>query len=153
MVFLELFTGFWGKSMAQVNSAADTPSVEASAKKATVVKEAPPTGAKDDRRAWQRFMLESPANITLQVSGHDDFEDIELVDVSLGGFRLQFDHDLPPGSDIAIDHPTAGTMRGKLAWQSGGNIGVRMIEDGNRRTYLLRLISMILHNEVRVASV
>lgn len=139
--------------MAQINSATNMPSLEASTEKVASDEEAPRAGANDDRRAWQRFMLESPASITLQVSGHDDFEDIELVDVSLGGFRLHFDQELPPGSEIAIDHPTAGTMRGELAWQSGGNIGVRMIEDGNRRTYLLRLISMILHNEVRVASV
>ena len=139
--------------MAQINSATNMPSVQASTEKVASDEEAPRAGANDDRRAWQRFMLESPASITLQVSGHDDFEDIELVDVSLGGFRLHFDQELPPGSEIAIDHPTAGTMRGELAWQSGGNIGVRMIEDGNRRTYLLRLISMILHNEVRVASV
>ncbi len=105
----------------------------------------------DDRRSWQRFMLESPASITLQVPGCDDFEKVKLVDVSLGGFRLNFDQELPEGSDIAIDHPTAGTMRGKLAWQADGDIGIHMLEDGNRRTYLLRLISMILHSEVRVA--
>ncbi|TQV79259.1 PilZ domain-containing protein [Denitrobaculum tricleocarpae] len=153
--------------MAQVNSAADMRFSNAASKDLASEKPGPRGSSAhdssahdssaedssiDDRRSWQRFMLESPASITLQVSGHDNFEDVELVDVSLGGFRLHFDHDLPPGSEVAIDHPTAGTMRGKLAWQTGGDIGIHMMEDDNRRTYLLRLISMILHNEVRVTS-
>ncbi len=148
--------------MAQVNSAADMRFSNASSKH-LASEESGPRGSSaddsspedssiDDRRSWQRFMLESPASITLQVSGHDAFEEVELVDVSLGGFRLHFDQDLPPGSEVAIDHPTAGTMRGKLAWQAGGDIGVHMVEDDNRRTYLLRLISMILHSDVRVTS-
>lgn len=141
--------------MAQVNSAADRHSTrissqEVASEEPVAAGSAPDDMSAEDRRSWQRFMLEAPASITLQVPGYDVFEGIELVDVSLGGFRLNFDQDLPPGSEVAIDHPTAGTMRGRLAWQAGGNIGVHMLEDDNRRTYLLRLISMILHSEVRV---
>lgn len=139
--------------MAQVNSATDMRSSATTStvsKRRTAQRDAPDDIAADDRRSWQRFMLEAPADITLQVPGHDDFEKVQLIDVSLGGFRLHFEQDLPPDSELAIDHPTAGTMRGKLAWQSGGDIGIHMLEDDNRRTYLLRLISMILHSEVRV---
>lgn len=141
--------------MARVSSATDMRSSEAASSASGergAKGNAPDDIIADDRRSWQRFMLESPARITLQVPGCDDFEKVKLVDVSLGGFRLYFDHDLPAGSEIAIDHPTAGTMRGRLAWQSDDHIGIHMLEDSNRRTYLLRLISMILHSEVRVSS-
>lgn len=106
----------------------------------------------EERRAWQRFILEAPASISLQVPGHDVFNEIELVDVSLGGFRLRFEGDVPTGSEVEIDHPVAGSMRGELAWQSGGDIGIRMLDDDNRRMYLLRLISMILHSESHSAA-
>lgn len=144
--------------MAQVNTAEDLTSTEFSS--GNIESEQTETDATDanhsafeDRRVWQRFMLEEPAHITLNVEGQDSYDGIALVDISLGGFRLHFDGELPSGSDVAISHPTAGTMRGRLAWQAGGDIGIRMLDDENRRTYLLRLISMILHNEMQVAAI
>lgn len=144
--------------MAQVNTAEDLTSTDFSS--GTFESEqAEPEGASmddsafEDRRVWQRFLLEEPAHITLNVEGYDSYDQVALVDISLGGFRLQFDQDLPQGSDVAICHPTAGTMRGRLAWQTDGDIGVRMLDDENRRTYLLRLISMILHSEMQVAAI
>ncbi len=144
--------------MAQVNTAEDlTRHEQASGPFESEATEHLETSDEDsafeDRRAWQRFILEEPAQITLQIEGLSSVEQVPLLDVSLGGFRLHFDRDLPRGSDVAICHPTAGTMRGRLAWQADGDIGVRMLDDENRRTYLLRLISMILHSEIQVAAV
>ncbi len=143
--------------MAQVNTAEDLTSTEFSSgnlesEQLESEAENPDNAAFEDRRVWQRFLLEEPARITLNVDGQEPYDGIALVDISLGGFRLQFDEDLPRGSDVAISHPTAGTMRGRLAWQTDGDIGIQMLDDENRRTYLLRLISMILHNDMQVAA-
>ena len=144
--------------MAQVSTAVDLTSTEYSSadfesENAAYDDEASIEADTDDRRVWQRFLLEDPAHITLTVEGRDAYDKVALVDVSLGGFRLQFNGDLPRDSDVAICHPTAGTMRGRLAWQRGGDIGIRMLDDDDRRTYLLRLISLILHSEVQVEAV
>ncbi|WP_282608348.1 PilZ domain-containing protein [Pelagibius sp. Alg239-R121] len=149
--------------MARVNTAIDLTSTKLSSEEVAPAQTSSDHGTEneqsasylsdEDRRAWQRFMLEDPAHITLQVAGRDAFERVPLVDVSLGGFRLHLTEELPHDSEVAVCHPTAGTMRGRLAWQTDSDIGIRMLDDENRRTYLLRLISMILHSEIQVEAV
>jgi hypothetical protein len=146
-----------GNIMGQVDMVTDPrlakpASTDPSSKEAASEEVSPEEIPGDDRRAWQRFMLEDRACITLEVEGGAHYNDVELIDISLGGFGLKFAGELPENASIAICHPTAGKMIGRLAWQKDQTIGVRMQDDENRRIYLLRLVSMILHSEMQVAA-
>lgn len=109
-------------------------------------------GASQERRAWQRFVLERGAYLALEIEDDGCREEAELLDISLGGLRLRIDRELPAGVQLTIHHSSAGRMRGRLAWQRDGSIGICMSGDEKRRTYLLRLINMILHSELQVAA-
>lgn len=78
-----------------------------------------PTG--EERRAQRRFetIVESP--LLVLAKGREHLA--RVTNFSLGGLGIELDVDLPPDSEIEIDHPVAGRMAGICRWRGDGLTG------------------------------
>lgn len=72
-----------------------------------------------DRRAYERTELALPA--FLQANG--ERHPVHLVDVSVGGGKLNCAVDLPVGSSIVLDCGTLGRPA-VVRWQNAGAVGI-----------------------------
>lgn len=72
------------------------------------------------KRSARRVSVETPSRLR-----HGDFRltEVELTNLSFGGFCAHCQVDLEPGDYVSIDLPDIGLVRAKVAWCHGGQMG------------------------------
>ncbi len=98
-----------------------------------------------DRRNWVRFDLDQDVSLTA-LAGRIVYE-CQLEDISLGGARIRLEGRLPQGSEILLQHRSAGDMRGTCVWQRNGALGVAFLPPARELEHLLQCISLILNTD------
>ncbi len=78
----------------------------------------------DDRRKNKRYLLDEAPPITATSGGR--LYSCRILDVSMDGVRLRFEHDIPKGNVVALEHPAAGTLCGVCVWRDSDSMGVEL---------------------------
>jgi hypothetical protein len=82
------------------------------------------------RRAEERFALGETASC--------NFNELDVpcrvLDLSPGGAKLQFDHELTAaqGTEVAVELDGIGELKGRIVWAAKGNAGIRFAGLGER---------------------
>jgi hypothetical protein len=72
------------------------------------------------KRSARRVDVETPSRLR-----HGDFRqaEVQLANLSFGGFCAKCQLQLEPGDFVSIDLPDIGLVRAKIAWCHGGRLG------------------------------
>ena len=86
----------------------------------------PATNARDapDRRTRHRLNLSESAAISLICGGRRLA--CRVANLSLSGLGLDFAGEPPELGAVALQHPTAGRLEGRVVWTGGSRAGVEL---------------------------
>ncbi len=96
----------------------------------------------EESRRHNRIDVAKQAPLTAMSGGQTYTCFVE--DISLGGLKLRFEDKVPQGKVIAIDHPVAGTLCGRIAWREGKSAGMELQVPSSDLERVLRCICLIL---------
>ncbi len=96
----------------------------------------------DDRRKNKRYLLDESPPITATSGGR--LYSCRILDVSMDGVRLRFEHDIPKGNVVALEHPSAGTLCGVCVWRDADSMGVELQLPRRELERLLKCICLVL---------
>lgn len=96
----------------------------------------------EDRRKTKRYHLDEQQPITATAGGR--LYTCKILDVSMDGVRLHFEHDIPKGNVIALEHPAAGTLCGVCVWRDADSMGVELQLPKRELERLLKCICLVL---------
>jgi hypothetical protein len=96
----------------------------------------------EDRRKSKRYLLDEQQPITAISGGR--LYSCRILDVSMDGVRLRFEHRIPKGNVVALEHPAAGTLCGLCVWRDAGSMGVELQLPKRELERLLKCICLVL---------
>ena len=68
--------------------------------------------------------------------GQDQYH-CTILNLSLGGAKIQLSDPLEPGTSISLDIPAVSTLEGRLSWQKYGYVGIQFtMHPGEVRSFL-----------------
>lgn len=76
-----------------------------------------------ERRSWDRFAVEGGTIVHADVDGQK--YECALIDISMGGARLQTADPIPLNSKVSILRNEIGELSGECVWQSSAMVGIR----------------------------
>ena len=96
----------------------------------------------EDRRKTKRYLLDEQKPITATSGGR--LYTCRILTVYLDGVRLRFEHDIPKGNVLALEHPSAGTLCGVCVWRDAETMGVELQLPKGELERLLKCICLVL---------
>lgn len=97
---------------------------------------------REESRRHNRIEVSKQVSLTA-ISGGQTYT-CYVEDISLGGLKLRFEDKVPQGKVIAIDHPVAGTLCGRIAWREGKFVGMELQVPSSDLERVLRCICLVL---------
>jgi hypothetical protein len=96
----------------------------------------------EERRKTTRYQLDAQQPITATSGGR--LYTCRILDVSMDGIRLRFEHDIPKGNVVALEHPAAGTLCGVCVWRDADSMGIELQFPKRELERLLKCICLVL---------
>ncbi len=96
----------------------------------------------EDRRKSKRYLLDEQQPITAVSGGR--LYSCRILDVSMDGVRLRFEHSIPKGNVVALEHPAAGTLCGLCVWRDASSMGIELQLPKRELERLLKCICLVL---------
>ena len=76
----------------------------------------------ENRRRSERFTIDQTTSVTLSTANRR--YRCRLEDISYGGLRVRFDHEVPEFERVVLEHRLVGKLFGRAAWQGGSAMGI-----------------------------
>jgi methyl-accepting chemotaxis protein len=107
-------------------------------------------GDEAERRLYERI----PAGAMRAILRFDGQAAVEVAieDISRGGMAVRHDGQYAAGTDLAIDLPAGGSIRGRVVRSGGGGVGISFRQDGVTLERIGRVLHLAGQNAIQKAA-